>query len=161
MATYQGHIIRKQSGYNYTRRNRLGILDARQDVQYMFPTEQVCVITEDDMFVFAMFGNAHTNTLYTDLTGQFLVESYNGMNYICVAHIYKLRPILTVRHNTLQNRICILYCVMYCPIFLTVTKSQNSKFSFLQRTQVLCNYSGATRRVLLTRTFLTDRDVIT
>ena len=73
MATYQGHTIRNWSGYNSTRRNRLRILDARKDVQDVFPTEQVCAITEDDMFVFTMLGNAHTNTLYTDLTGRFPV----------------------------------------------------------------------------------------
>ena len=94
MATYQGHMIRKQSGYNYTRSNRLGILDARKDVHDMFPTEQVCAITEDDMFVFVMLGNAHANTLYTDLTGQFPVESYDCMNYIFIAYVYKLNAIL-------------------------------------------------------------------
>ena len=94
MATHQWHLIRKRSGYNSTCRNRLGILYARKDVQDMFPTEQVCAITEDDMFVFAMLDDAHTNTLYTNLTGRFPVEYYAGMNHIFVAYVYKLNAIL-------------------------------------------------------------------
>ena len=38
IATYQGHMIRKQSGTNSTRGNRHKILNARKDVQDMFST---------------------------------------------------------------------------------------------------------------------------
>ena len=45
MSTYQGHMIRKQSCYNSTHRNRLRLINTRTDAQDMFPTEQVCAIT--------------------------------------------------------------------------------------------------------------------
>ena len=103
IATYQGHMIRKRSCYNSTRRNRLGILDARNDVQDVFPTEYVCAITEDDMFIFVMMGNAHTSTLYTGLTGRFPVESYDGMNYMFVAYVYKLNDIVLRSMKTRED----------------------------------------------------------
>ena len=69
----------------------------------MFPTEKVCAITEDDIIVFAMLGDAHTNTLHTDLTGRFPVESYDGMNYIFVAYVYKLNAILLRSMKTRED----------------------------------------------------------
>ena len=46
------------------------------------------------MVGFAILGDAHTNFVCTCLTRQFLVESYDVMNYIFVAYIYKLHGIL-------------------------------------------------------------------
>ena len=74
----------------------------------MFPTEQVCVIIDNDMFVFAMLGDAHTHTLYTDLTGQFQAESYDGMNYIFVAYIYKPNAILLQPIKSRENTSMVL-----------------------------------------------------
>ena len=54
MVTYKGDLIRKQSSVNSTRSNRREILDTRKDVQDMFPTRYTCVITDNNMFVFAM-----------------------------------------------------------------------------------------------------------
>ena len=60
----------------------------------MSPTEQVCAITEEDIFVFAMLVDANTKTLYTNLTCRSPVEPQDGMNYMCVAYVYKLNSIL-------------------------------------------------------------------
>ena len=55
------------------------------------------------MFVFTMLGNAHTHMLYIDSTGRFPVESYDGMNYISVAYIYKLNAILLQSAKTRED----------------------------------------------------------
>ena len=60
----------------------------------MFPTEHVCSAIEDKIFCFAVIGDANENTIYSDLTGRFPIHSYEGMNYIFVAYVYKLNPIL-------------------------------------------------------------------
>ena len=78
-------MTRKRAGTDSTHSNRLEILDARKNVQDMFPTKQVCAMTKEDMFIFEMLGDTITDTLYTDLPGRFPVESYNGMSYIFVA----------------------------------------------------------------------------
>ena len=75
MTTYRGNMIRKQSSVNSMRSNHCEVLEARKDVQDMFQTEQVYTITNNDMFVFAVLGDAHRNTLYTYVTGQFQMES--------------------------------------------------------------------------------------
>ena len=59
----------------------------------MFPTEHVCSKIEDGIFCFAVIGDANKNTIYSDLTGIFLIQSYEGMNYIFVAYVYKLNSI--------------------------------------------------------------------
>ena len=60
----------------------------------MFPTEHVCSAIEDEIFCFAVIGDANENTIYSDLTGRFPIHSYGGMNYISVAYVYKLNSIL-------------------------------------------------------------------
>ena len=69
-------------------------MDASKNVQDMFPTNQICPATNEDMFAFARLEARSTNTLYTYLPGRFLVESCNGMNYIVMAYTYKLNSIL-------------------------------------------------------------------
>ena len=68
MTMYQGHMKRTWSGTNFTRSNRLEIFDARKNIQDMSLTKQVCAITKEYMFPFAMFGDTNTKRLYMDLT---------------------------------------------------------------------------------------------
>ena len=60
----------------------------------MFPTEHVCSAVEDEMFCCAVIGDKHKDTIYSDLTERFPIQSYEGMNYIFVAYVYKLNAIL-------------------------------------------------------------------
>ena len=92
-ATYQGHMIRRRGGLNSTRYNRKAVLDARRNVEDMFPREQVCQAYEDEIYCFAVLGDTNEDTLYTDLTGRFPVESYEGMNCIFVAYVCKINCI--------------------------------------------------------------------
>ena len=87
-------------GTNSTRINRHEILDAKKNVQDMFPTKQVFAVTKKDMFVFATLGDTRTNTLYTDLIGRLSVESYNGINHIFVAYVYILTYIILRAMNS-------------------------------------------------------------
>ncbi len=93
-ATEKGHMVRKRQGTASTRSNRQVILDAQMDVSDMNPQEQACSANEDEMFCFAMLADANENTLYSDLTGQFPVRSYSGMQYIFVAYVYSKNAIL-------------------------------------------------------------------
>ena len=60
----------------------------------MFPTEHVCSAMEDEIFCCAVIGDTHKYIIYSDLTGRFPIQSYDGMKYIFVAYVYKLNAIL-------------------------------------------------------------------
>jgi predicted benzoate:H+ symporter BenE len=47
-----------------------------------------------DMFCFAMLADAITGTMYTNITGAFPVRSFKSMQYVFVAYIYDLNPIV-------------------------------------------------------------------
>ena len=93
-ATEKGHMIQRRQGINSTRKDKQAIRDARQDIKNMFPTEHVCSAMEDEIFCCAVIGDTHKDTIYSDLTGRFQIQSYDGMNYIFVAYVYKLNAIL-------------------------------------------------------------------
>ena len=48
------------------------------------------------MFCFVITRDDGRNTISSNLTGQFPVESYTGMNYILVVYVYKLNAPLMV-----------------------------------------------------------------
>ena len=52
-------------------------------------------------FCFAILQYEEENTIYSNLTGRFLIESYTGMNFIFACYVYKLNMILL---NTMKNR---------------------------------------------------------
>ena len=60
----------------------------------MTPIEHVRSVHEDKIDCFAAIGDKNENTIYSDLTGQFPVRSYDGMVYIFVAYVYKFNAIL-------------------------------------------------------------------
>ena len=64
------------------------VVDARENVDDMDPTEQICpALVEDQMFCFAMLAGQNEDTVYSDLPGRFLVQSYAWNNYIFVAYV--------------------------------------------------------------------------
>ena len=87
-------MIQRRQGINSTSKYKQEIRDARQDIQNKFPTEHVCSAIEDEIFCCAVIGDANENTIYSDLTGRFPIQSYEGVNYIFMAYVYKLNAIL-------------------------------------------------------------------
>jgi hypothetical protein len=51
--------------------------DARKSLTDMTPTEHVA--HKDEIFCFAASGDKNENTIYSKLTGQFSVRSFDGM----------------------------------------------------------------------------------
>ena len=93
-ATEKGHTIQRIQGINSTRNHKQAIRDARQDIKNMFLTERVCSAMKDEICCCACIGDTHKDTIYSDLTGRFPIQPYEGMNYIFVAYVYKLNAIL-------------------------------------------------------------------
>lgn len=85
-ATPKGHMVRTRQGLRSTKNDRQQILDAREEVHEMAPSEQLCIAIEDDMFCFSNLREKQGNTIYRDLTGWFPVNLYTGMNYICMCY---------------------------------------------------------------------------
>jgi hypothetical protein len=68
------------------------IMAARADVNSMSPTQEACSLQK--MFCFAALADAHTGTMYTDLTGAFPIRFFKNMQYIFVTYIYDLNAII-------------------------------------------------------------------
>ncbi len=83
---------RHQQGIQSTRSKQPAILQARNKVNHLMPTEEICVA--HDIFCFAALADLHTGTKYTDLTGAFPVRYFKNMQYAFVAYIYNLNTIL-------------------------------------------------------------------
>ena len=56
------------------------ITKTREDVSNLLPTEEVCLAEEGEIYCYAVLGDKNERTFYSDLTGRFLVESYDGKN---------------------------------------------------------------------------------
>ena len=54
------------------------VVDTRENVDDMDPTEQICPALEDQMFCFAMLADQNEDIVYSDLPGRFPVQSYAG-----------------------------------------------------------------------------------
>ena len=93
-ATQKGHMVRTRQGLRSTKGNRQQVLDAREEVNDMAPQQQICSAIDDEMFCYSILRSTDGNTIYSDLTERFPIESYTGMNYIFVCYIYKLNAIL-------------------------------------------------------------------
>ena len=63
--------------------------DARAAEEDMAPDEQACTAEDDEMFCYSVITDNDGNVIYSDLAGQFPIESYTGMNYIFVCYVYK------------------------------------------------------------------------
>ena len=80
-ATDKCHMVKIRKGVRSTRSNRQATLDARLEVADMNPPEQMCSAVDDEMFCFAALADANEDTMYSDLTGRFPIQSYKGMQY--------------------------------------------------------------------------------
>ena len=68
------------------------IQEACAKVFDMNPPQQVCSMI--DMFCFATLADANKGTMYTYLTGRFLVILFKGNQYIFVAYLYNCNAII-------------------------------------------------------------------
>jgi hypothetical protein len=91
-ATDKGHMRRHRVNTASTRNNQAAIIQARADVDHIFPTHESCTV--HDLFCFAALADANTGTMYTNLTGAFPVRSFKNMQYIFVVYVYDLNAII-------------------------------------------------------------------
>ena len=91
-ATNKGHMHRHRSTVASTQNTQQDILAAHTEVNHMFPQRKIC--STQDVFCFAALANTVTDTMYTDITGAFPVQSFKSMQYIFVAYVYDLNAIL-------------------------------------------------------------------
>ena len=54
----------------------------------MNPPQHICNANENEIFVYAALADNINGVVYSDLTGNFPVGSYWGMQYIFIAYIY-------------------------------------------------------------------------
>ena len=94
-------MVQNRKGLRLTSSDRQQVIDAPKRVSDMSPDKQVCSAEEDKIYCFANIGNRNENTIYSNLTGRFPVQSYKGMQYLCVACFYKINTVL-VRPMKLQ-----------------------------------------------------------
>ena len=67
-----------------------------QESKVLPAAEEVCLAEEDEIYCYVILDNNNDNTIYSDLTGEFPIESYDGKNYIFIAYVYKLNSIFTL-----------------------------------------------------------------
>ena len=56
----------------------------------------MCLAEENKIYCYAVLGNKKERTIYSDLTGRSLVESYDRKNYVFVAYAYKINSIFMI-----------------------------------------------------------------
>ena len=93
-ATDKGHMIQKQARVQFTRNQQKEILDARREVNDMNPPQEACPAIEDNMFCFAMSADQNEGTVYSNLTGKFPVQSFEGYLYLFVCYVYSKNAII-------------------------------------------------------------------
>ena len=77
-ATEKGHMIMTRKGLKSTRSIARQITKTRKDISNLLPREEVCLAEEDKIYCCAVLGDKNERTIYSDLTGRFPVESYDG-----------------------------------------------------------------------------------
>ena len=60
----------------------------------MSPDKHICSIEEDEIYCVVVICDRNENKIYRDLTGRFPIQSYERMQYIFVAYVYKINTIL-------------------------------------------------------------------
>ena len=93
-ATEKSRMSRVKQGVQSTQRNNTEIILARQELEDMNPTEEICATR--DFVCYTITADRKTGTMFTDQTGNFPVRSYNNMMYIFVAYIYDANAILMI-----------------------------------------------------------------
>jgi hypothetical protein len=92
IATNKGHMRRHRQGIQSTQTMQPAIIQAWRDVNSLQPDKEICAA--HDMFCIATLADLNTDTMYTNLPGEFLVCSFKPMQYIFVAYLYNLNAIL-------------------------------------------------------------------
>ena len=87
-------MIQKQARVQFTRNQQKEILDARREVNDMNPPQEACPAIEDNMFCFAMSADQNEGTVYSNLTGKFPVQSFEGYLYLFVCYVYSKNAII-------------------------------------------------------------------
>ncbi len=93
-ATHKGHMHQNRKGLRSTRAITNKIRDARLELADMNPTQEACATNKIKLFCFAALANAKDGVIYTDLPGQFPVQSIRGIQYIFVCYAYEPNAIL-------------------------------------------------------------------
>ena len=70
--------------------------NARRKTSNFLLAEEVCLAQEDKIYCYAILGDNNNNTVYSNLTGRFPVESYDGKNYIFIAYVCKIDSIFVM-----------------------------------------------------------------
>ena len=114
-ATDKGHMRRHRANTASTRNTQAAIVQARAEVDDIFPTHEACAV--HDMFCFAALADANTGTMYTDLTGAFPVRSFKNMQYIFVAYVYDLNAIIV---RPMPSRTDASFIAAFTDVFATL-----------------------------------------
>ncbi len=114
-ATDKGHMRRHPANTVSTRNNQAAIIQARADVDHIFPTHEACAV--HDLFCFTALADANTGTMYTDLTGAFPVQSFKNMQYIFVAYVYDLNAIIV---RPMPSRSDAAFIAAFTDVFATL-----------------------------------------
>ena len=77
-ATEKGHMIMTRKGLRSTRTMAKKLVKVHRDISNFLPAEEVCLAEGDEIYCYAILGDGNENPIYSDLTGRFPVESYNG-----------------------------------------------------------------------------------
>jgi hypothetical protein len=91
--TDKGHMCQHQANTASMCNMQSDIIAAHAEVDCMFPPQEICAM--QDVFCFSALANARTGTMYTNITGTFLIYSFKSMQYEFVAYIYDLNAIIT------------------------------------------------------------------
>ena len=106
-----------RKGLKLTRSIAKQITKARKDIRNLLPTEEVYLAEEDKLHCYAVLGDKNECTIYSDLTGRFLVESYDEKNYMLIAYAYKLNSVFMTPTKDRKNKSTIAtYEVVYAKL---------------------------------------------
>jgi hypothetical protein len=67
----------------------------------MHPVQEACAGIDDEIFCYAMLADKNEGTVYSDLTGKFPVQSFDGHLYLFVCYVYSANAIIM---RPMQNR---------------------------------------------------------
>ena len=60
----------------------------------MNPTQEACTLVDDDMFCYSMLVDKNGGTVYSNLTGKFPVQLFEGHLYVVVCYVYSANAII-------------------------------------------------------------------
>ena len=89
-ATIKGHLHRTRKNLRSTTKTITASNTLQQNDMHPIPDPTAPC----ELFYFATLADTHINTLYTDLTGKFPVQSYSRNKYIFFAYIYSANAII-------------------------------------------------------------------